>query len=570
MKTFQIADKLELPLDAVTERLGWLGQSGSGKTYGAMRLAELMLEAGAQVVAVDPVGVWKGLRTSADGKSAGFPVVVIGGDAGDVPITPTAGAMVADLLVDRGISAVIDVSDFTMGEQHTFMAAWSERLFDRQKRVKRPMHVFLEEAHTFLPQQLPPDPKAALMLHRMVRLVRVGRNHGMGCSIISQMPQAVSKQALNQVSCLFAMRTLGRNERKAIDEWFGDKAGDESELDMVKQLPKLETGEAIVASPSWLKGTKRVHITRKTTYDSSATPKFGQTLAAPKVLAPVDVEQLRVALADLVSQAEKDDPVLLRKRIAELERAGGKTVTKEVEKRVEVPVFTDRDRAEIAELRGKVGEILGLGGDLAGRVDQLMNKALAAKMPPGHAAERPRFVAMKFEVSQPLVKGSTPAIPGLKKGAREMLRELAALHPRSLTRRELATRVVMAHAGGSFGDYLSALRSNGLIEDDENGDLRATDVGVKTAGAVRAKSRDEIVALWAGSGRLKKGARAMLDALMQHGGALSREQLAEAAEMEVSGGSFGDYLSALRSSGCADESCRGSFVEGHALAMGEA
>jgi ABC-type glutathione transport system ATPase component len=77
MKTFAIADKLELPLDAVTERLGWLGQSGSGKTYGAMRLAELMLEAGAQIVALDPVGVWKGLRTSADGKAPGFAVALV-------------------------------------------------------------------------------------------------------------------------------------------------------------------------------------------------------------------------------------------------------------------------------------------------------------------------------------------------------------------------------------------------------------------------------------------------------------------------------------------------------------
>ena len=73
----RLADNLTLPLDAVTEKLAWLGRTGSGKTYGAMKLAELMLEAGAQIGAL---GVWRGLRVPAQKKGGtAFDVVVFGG-----------------------------------------------------------------------------------------------------------------------------------------------------------------------------------------------------------------------------------------------------------------------------------------------------------------------------------------------------------------------------------------------------------------------------------------------------------------------------------------------------------
>jgi hypothetical protein len=66
VKTLKLADELALPLTAVTEKLAWLGRTGSGKTYAAMKLAELMLGAGAQVGAIDPVGVWRALRVPAE------------------------------------------------------------------------------------------------------------------------------------------------------------------------------------------------------------------------------------------------------------------------------------------------------------------------------------------------------------------------------------------------------------------------------------------------------------------------------------------------------------------------
>jgi ATP-dependent Clp protease ATP-binding subunit ClpA len=44
----KIAKDLDLPIDAVTQKFAFLGRTGSGKSYGATKLAELMLEAKAQ------------------------------------------------------------------------------------------------------------------------------------------------------------------------------------------------------------------------------------------------------------------------------------------------------------------------------------------------------------------------------------------------------------------------------------------------------------------------------------------------------------------------------------------
>jgi DNA helicase HerA-like ATPase len=75
-----------------------------------------------------------------------------------------------------------------------------------------------------MPQELPPDPHAALMLNRVVRMVKVGRNYGIGNVIITQEPQAVSKRALSQVNCLFMGYMQGDKPRKAVRDWISDRA----------------------------------------------------------------------------------------------------------------------------------------------------------------------------------------------------------------------------------------------------------------------------------------------------------------------------------------------------------
>src|SRR5437899_680610 len=95
----RISGDLVLPLNFVTKTAAILAQRRKGKTYTASVIAEEMVAAKQPFVALDPTGAWYGLRASADGKHEGLPVVILGGQHGDVPLERTGGRLIADLVV---------------------------------------------------------------------------------------------------------------------------------------------------------------------------------------------------------------------------------------------------------------------------------------------------------------------------------------------------------------------------------------------------------------------------------------------------------------------------------------
>ena len=146
-----------MPIDVVTQTMAMIGRKGSGKTYLATMIAEQMLDNKAQVVIIDPVGVWWGLRVDADGKHKGKEIFVIGGDHGDIPLVPEAGRKVAKLLVEKQISVVLDVSGFRIGEHKRFAAEFAEEFFHLKKSNRSPVHIFIEEAQKLIPQRVGSD-----------------------------------------------------------------------------------------------------------------------------------------------------------------------------------------------------------------------------------------------------------------------------------------------------------------------------------------------------------------------------------------------------------------------------
>lgn len=329
MKTLNIAKEIQLPLDAVTQTMAMIGRKGSGKTYLATMIAESMLDAHAQVIAIDPVGNWWGLRVGADGKSKGKEIFVIGGDHGDVPLIPTAGTRIAKLLVEKGISAVIDVSGFRIGEHKRFAAEFAEEFFHLKKSNRSPVHVFIEEAQKIIPQRVGPD--EARMVGAFEQIVRLGRNYGIGCSLVTQRPQSVNKEVLSQVECLCVLQVTGPHERKALEEWVQEAGADRK---LVGELPSLARGEGYVWSPAWLRIYKRVHFSSKQTFDASSTPEVGKKTRVAS-LSTVDVESLKADMADVVTEAEKNNPVVLKSRITALEKLlvakNGVLIEKEVQ-----------------------------------------------------------------------------------------------------------------------------------------------------------------------------------------------------------------------------------------------
>jgi uncharacterized protein len=162
-KTLHISDNLNLPLDAVTSTLVVYGGKGMGKTNFGSVLVEELTKAGLRWCALDPLGVWWGLRHSKDGKGRGIECVILGGAHGDIPIEPTGGAVAADLVVDEPANVIIDFSRkasgdmWSIGEKVRFVTEYALRLFQRQGGLtdgtrREPIFQILDEAARYIPQ----------------------------------------------------------------------------------------------------------------------------------------------------------------------------------------------------------------------------------------------------------------------------------------------------------------------------------------------------------------------------------------------------------------------------------
>jgi DNA helicase HerA-like ATPase len=133
-----------LSADALDERIAIVGTAGSGKTYAAKGFVERLLESGARVAVVDPLGVWWGLRASADGTAAGYLIVVFGGRHADVAITAEIGAALGRLIAGQAFSCVVDLSELgSSTARRRFMAAFAEALYEANEE---PLHLVLDEA----------------------------------------------------------------------------------------------------------------------------------------------------------------------------------------------------------------------------------------------------------------------------------------------------------------------------------------------------------------------------------------------------------------------------------------
>ena len=168
-----IAPNLKLPEEAVTETFAILGKRGAGKTTTARVLTEELLDVGLPVLVLDPTGVWWGLRASADGAGDGYPVIIFGGDHADVPLEETSGTLVADVVVTRRISAVLDLSGLSKSGTRRFCTDLLERLYHKNRE---PLHVVIDEADLLAPQRVLAGGER--LLGAMSDLVRRGRVRG--------------------------------------------------------------------------------------------------------------------------------------------------------------------------------------------------------------------------------------------------------------------------------------------------------------------------------------------------------------------------------------------------------
>ena len=496
MSTLKLAPDLSAPIGLAAATVFIAGTKGSGKTHNAGVIAEEMLSAGAHVVILDPLGVWWGLRHDASGGPGGFPIVILGGEHGDVPLVPTGGEAVAEFIVRSGQSCILDMSGFgANAEQDRFVTDLLHKLFRLKATDKGAVHLIMDEADMFIPQQAISKTEIPL-LGATKTIITKGRSRGLSMTLITQRPQSIAKSAIEEADVVLCHRMQGVNAVKAMKAWTDLYATKEQADTFYESLPLLGNGECWVWSPNFLKKFQRVQFRRKHTFDSSRTPEPGEVSRKPKAAARVDLDKLTAEIKASAETAKANDPKALRQRVLELEKAlAAKPDVKPETKIVEKPVVTDAqvkrvetlaDRLE-AEGRRRIeaSEKLAESGQELIRTAKefavALGKAIAPA--PAPAPQRPAAIRQPLRTIRP--DSQTVREPrsddgggDLPKGERAVLVAIAQ-YPDGADREQLS--VLTGYKRSSRDTYLQRLRERGYV--DQTGDtLFATDGGVAALG----------------------------------------------------------------------------------------
>lgn len=281
-----------IPDEALDSDIAIIARKGSGKSYLARGLAERLLDLKRRMVVIDPLGAWWGLRASADGQSAGYPVAVFGGEHADMPLSATMGEPLAKLIAGDNLPCVIDTSLMRKEEQGQLAIDLFEGLFRFNKDA---LTIILEEADVFAPQNPAKDGYAARVLHEVDRIARRGRARGLRLISLTQRPARLHKDVLSQAAALVAMRLTSPHDQGAIEDWIKGNANSDQAKEVMDSLATLPVGSGWIWAPD-LDMLKKVAFPRIKTLDTSATPKAGETRVEPKTLAQVDVSAIREAL----------------------------------------------------------------------------------------------------------------------------------------------------------------------------------------------------------------------------------------------------------------------------------
>lgn len=569
-----------IPTEALDDRLGFIGTSGSGKTYNSGGAVERLLRRKARVVIVDPLGVWWGLRLLADGATQSpYNVPIFGGAHGDLPLTEHAGALIGETAANMAESCIIDLSQLgTKSAERRFMTAFLETIY--RKARGEPFHLVVDEADLFAPQKPPKGDETLLNL--MEQIVRRGRVKGFIPWLISQRPAVLNKNVLSQVDGLIAFKLTASQDRDALDGWIEGQADKVQGKAIKDGLPTLQTGQGVVWVPG--RGVLRTAaFPKKITFDSSRTPKRGETVNRID-LKPLDLSALKGRLATVEKEAAENDPRALKSEIARLKRelgTKGPTVDRsDVE--AEIAASYSRGKADgageehqrwsmaIKGFASDVGEIVKAHAainPILGRLERIADMRIEAPAASITTVRKMR-IFVPAEPRGPRPSNGTAPVEhrdGISGPQQRILDALAELELIGVVR---AARIQVAFLSGyghlnskGFVNALGALRSGGKIEYPETGAVSLTPSGralANRAGApLTSNELHERVLRLLGN----QHGRILSPLIASYPDAMERQKLAEAAGYgHLNSKGFVNAIGRLRSLGFIDYPASGRVV----------
>ncbi len=106
----------------------------------------------------------------------------------------------------------------------------------KTKKLKFPVFCIIEEAHMIVSEKRNTQSKYIIS-----KIAREGRKFGVGLCLVSQSPKSLDSETLSQVNNLIILKLVEPGDQTHVQ-----KSSENLSSDMLKQLPSLNVGEAIV------------------------------------------------------------------------------------------------------------------------------------------------------------------------------------------------------------------------------------------------------------------------------------------------------------------------------------
>jgi hypothetical protein len=570
------AMSLIFPQKVLDQHLVVLGKTGAGKSSALRHIVEHLLSHKKRVCVVDPKGDWNGLKVSADGKGAGFPVILFGDfkeTAGkqippDVPLNEFSGKHIAELVTSGNRPCVIGLRGWTQGHMHKFWIDFASTVFNSNAGE---LYLVIDEVHNFAPKGKILSPEVGIALHWSNRVMNEGRGIGLVNLIASQRPQKVHNDTLTACETLVAMRVIHKADRDAVEDWIKGCGDPKQGIEVLNALAGMKRGEAYVWSPEVAFGPERLAFPMFTTFDSFAPPQL-QTKVSGKDWASVDLDEVKQKLASVIEKAKQNDPKELQKKVSEankrigdLERqltvkapAPAKTV--ETIKEVEKPVLKDGhlNRLEsVSERLAKVGaQLVDVAKEITAAIQKVStngHKPVAQRVSPV-----PRAVPERKPAPTPVVEREPQTVGDLKinKTQQRILDALAWYESIGIpepTNIQIGAIALIDPTGGYFSNTVGPLTTAGLVE-RRAGTMSLTDEGRAVAVVPESiGSLDDYHDVLRQRVRKARSANGrtvdMLNAIIANGVEISTEEIGRAVGIDHTGGYFSNTIGPLSTLG---------------------
>lgn len=577
------------PPEVISQHVAILGKTGAGKSHTARVLVEQVVKDAARVCVLDPIkSDWWGLTSSADGRRPGLPFHILGGPRGHVPLHASAGKAVAEIVASGALPlSIIDMADFAPGGQAKFFVDFAPTLLRKMRGV---VYLVIEEAHLFAPKERAGFRDDNMAIHWSKTLATAGRSKGIRLIVLSQRVQALHNAVLGSCDTLIAHRLTAPADQEPVLKWLKANASADVLEQVRSSLSSLKTGHGWICSGE-AKLFEPRSFPRIQTYDNTATPTGDGDDRIVKT-APVDQERLRAIIGEAVAEAEANDPALLKQRIQKLEAENRRLSTQAPaaasapEVRTEtVLVLNEEDRRQLADVHAAMLTSSALLTD-AGLVDLVSVRAELTRALDQHAADIKRLQAefvSGLTSLRPLVDklGAASIYPGAARPAtptrtvpeapiaparhprmtpaagtgdvalgrceRALLTVLRQRSAISTSKVQLAVLSGYSVSSSGFQNALGKLRTLGLVSG-----FSITDAGCAAIGQVPSRPKgQDLVIHW--MSQLGKAEATMLNALVNLGGPMTREDLSNATGYSTTSSGFQNAIGRLRSLGLATQ-----------------